>query len=476
LDRKQFLKGSLAFGLLGLFRGIAKGEDFIFPENITKTDDFIWGVSTSAYQVEGAYNEDGKGVSIWDEFVKERGRIKNSDTGNVTCDFYHLYEKDIEMMSGMGIPAFRFSLSWPRIFPEGTGEINQKGIDFYHNVIDKCIAKGIEPWITLYHWDLPQTLELKGGWTNREIISWFSEYVEFCTKEYGDKVKNWIVLNEPMSFTGAGYFLGLHAPGKKGYKNFLKAAHHAALCNAAGGKIAKKNVVDGNIGTSISCSYIEAHSTHTKDVKAAKRYDAIFNRMFIEPLIGLGYPTDTIPALKRIHDYYKTNDETDLQFDFDFIGIQNYTREVVKHSLTPPIAWGKIIPANKRKVEYTHKNWEIYPEGIYTLLKKYDAYGKFKKFYITENGASFNDVVLEGEVIDVERTSYLKTYITSVLKAMEEGVNVKGYFVWSLMDNFEWADGYDQRFGMVYVDYENQKRIIKHSGQWFGEFIKEYGK
>jgi len=470
LNRNEFLKTTLAFSLLGLFgKRIIRANEL--QERHFIADDFIWGVSSAAYQTEGAYAEDGKGLSIWDVFVQEKGKIKNNDTGKVACDFYHLYKSDISLLNSLKIPAFRFSLSWPRIFPKGTGSKNQKGIDYYHYVIDKCFEKGIDPWITLYHWDLPQELEIKGGWTNRDMLSWFGDYVDFCTKEYGDKVKNWIVLNEPLSFTGVGYFLGLHAPGKKGFKNFLPAAHHAALCNALGGRIAKENVANGNIGTSISCSYIEPKGQSEKDIKAAKRYDAVFNRFFIEPLIGLDYPTDTIPSLKKIHDYYKANDEKDLQYDFDFIGIQNYTREIVKHSLTTPIVWGKIIPADKRTDQYTTKNWEIYPEGIYDLLKKYNSYGKIKKFYVTENGASFNDVIADNKINDLKRIDFLKTYINSVLKAKKEGINVKGYFVWSFTDNFEWADGFDPRFGLVFINYADQKRIVKDSGYWYSDFI-----
>ncbi len=468
MNRKEFVKLGLALPLLNLYSKHVRGMEQMLP---TVKDDFVWGVSTAAYQIEGGYNADGKGLSIWDEFVKIKGKIKNGDTGNVACNFYDLYENDIELLKLLKIPAFRLSLSWPRIFPNGIGTSNKKGVDFYHKVIDKCLKNDITPWITLYHWDLPNDLELKGGWTNRDIVSWFGDYVDFCTTEYGDKVKNWMVLNEPLSFTGAGYFLGLHAPGKKGIKNFLAAAHHAALCNATGGVIAKKNVTDGNIGTTLSCSWIEARSKTSKDVKAAKRYDAIINRFFTEPLIGLGYPIDTIPSLKKIHDYYKPGDETKLQFDFDFLGIQNYTREIVKHSIKMPIVWGKTIPPEKRSVDFTANDWEVYPEGIYKLLQKFDAYKKFKKFYITENGASFKDVISDGKINDTKRTEYLKSYIKSVLKAKEDGINVKGYFVWSFLDNFEWAEGYDQRFGLVYVDYLTQKRTIKDSGLWFSKYI-----
>jgi beta-glucosidase len=435
-------------------------------------EDFIWGVSTAAYQVEGAHNLYGKGESIWDQFVNRKGKILNNDKGNVSCDFYNRFEGDLALMRAMNIPNFRFSISWSRLFPDGMGYPNQMGIDFYNRLIDQCLELNIEPWITLYHWDLPLELEKLGGWTNRDIVFWFGQYVSFCISTFGDRVKNWMVLNEPMVFTGAGYFLGVHAPGKKGLSNFLAATHHAALCQAEGGRIIKSMRNDLSVGTTFSCSYIQPASNRENDIQAAKRVDTLLNRTFIEPLLGLGYPSQDLKALRRIENYMKVDDENNLKFDMDFIGIQNYTQEIVSHSYFTPFLSAKIIKANRRMVERTAMNWEVYPESIYQMLKKYSLYDGVKKLIVTENGAAYNDQIINGEVYDTQRKEYLQKYIAQVLKAKQEGINVQGYFVWSFTDNFEWAEGFLPRFGLVHINYETQKRIIKDSGKWYKSFLK----
>ena len=281
-------------------------------------EDFKWGVACASYQVEGAWNIDGKGPSIWDNFSHKRRKIHNQENGDVATDFYHRYKEDIELLKDLGFSVFRFSISWSRIFPEGTGEINPKGVEFYHKVIDECVAAGIEPWITLYHWDLPQALQDQGGWTNRKILDWFNDYVSFCTKEYGLKVKNWMVMNEPAAFVGLGYMLGYHAPGKKGPYKFLKASHHACLAMADGGRIIRKNIPGANIGSTFSCSQIDPYRDDPvrgyKDLGAVKRMDALLNRLYIEPSLGLGYPLDALPALKRIKRYFEPGDEERLKF------------------------------------------------------------------------------------------------------------------------------------------------------------------
>ena len=433
---------------------------------------FKWGVSTAAYQIEGGYNRDGKGLSIWDVFVNQKAKIQNNQTGKVACNFYEYYAKDLTLMAHLNIPNYRFSISWSRIFPNGTGEINNEGVDFYNRVIDLCLELGIEPWITLYHWDLPYELEKKGGWTNREVINWFSEFIQFCIKQFGGRVKNWIVLNEPVVFTGAGYFLGIHAPGKKGLNNFLAAAHHAALCQAEGGRIIKSFNSKFNVGTSLSCSHIESYSKDEKDESAAKKVDALLNRFFIEPLIGLGYPVKDLKILNRIEKYIMQDDEAKLKFDMDFIGIQNYTREIVRYNSLIPYVNAKIIKANKRNVETTLMNWEIFPNSIYNVLKKYHEYDQIKEIIITENGAAFPDIIKDGKVEDKKRIKFLNEHIAQVYKAKQEGVNVTGYFIWTFLDNFEWAEGFTPRFGLVYVNFNDQRRIVKESGYWFSKFLK----
>ncbi|ADY51652.1 broad-specificity cellobiase [Pseudopedobacter saltans DSM 12145] len=435
-------------------------------------EDFIWGVSTAAYQIEGAHNSHGKGPSIWDVFVEKKNKIFQNHTGDIACDFYNHYIHDLELMHSLNILNYRFSISWSRILPDGTGKVNQLGIDFYNRLIDLSLELEITPWITLYHWDLPHALEKKGGWRNRDIKEWFGDYVTICVKHFGNRVKNWIVLNEPTVFTAAGYFFGIHAPGKKGLGNFLSAVHHASLAQAHGARIIKSIQNDSVVGTTFSCSHIEPFTNRDKDIVAAKKADALFNRLFIEPLLGLGYPTDDVKILNRIEKYMQQNDENELKFNMDFIGIQNYTREIIRHATFVPFLRAKIVSAEKRKVEMTAMKWEVYPESIYHILKKFNAYSNIPPLIITENGAAFPDRLENNQVDDPKRVQYLQDILKQVFRAKQEGVNVNGYFVWTFLDNFEWAEGYHPRFGLVYVDFQNQQRIVKSSGHWYADFLK----
>ncbi len=435
-------------------------------------DDFKWGVSTSAYQTEGGHLAHGKGPSIWDVFSNKKGNIYKGQKGDQACEFYERFEEDLELMKSLNIPNFRFSLSWARLIPNGTGAPNEKGIDFYNRLIDKCLELDVEPWVTLYHWDLPNELEKKGGWTNRDIIDWFKEYVDLCVRKFGDRVSHWMVLNEPLVFVGAGYFLGVHAPGKKGLKNFLPAMHHAAICQAEGARVIKHHYPKAEVGTTFSCSHIEAFRPNEKDRQAVRRVDALVNRLFIEPALGMGYPVKDLKFLKKLEKYWEPGDDSLLKFDFDFIGVQNYTREIVKHSYWIPYLKANVIKAEKRNVPITLMKWEVYPGSILQMLKKFDSYPGVKKIYVTENGAAFNDILENGEIDDVKRTIYIKQYLNAVLKAKKGGVNVQGYFVWSFTDNFEWAEGFYPRFGLVYIDFKTQKRIVKSSGKWYREFLE----
>jgi beta-glucosidase len=340
-------------------------------------------------------------------------------------------------------------------------------------VIDSCLERQIEPWITLYHWDLPQILEDKGGWTNREIINWFLEYVDVCTKNFGDKVKNWIVLNEPMSFVGLGYFMGMHAPGRKGMRNFLRAAHHAALCQAGGGRVIRANIPDAYIGTTFSCSHIKPVDKKEKNVNAALRMDALLNRLFIEPALGMGYPTDTLGFLKNIEKHYQPGDEVRLKFDFDFIGLQYYFRTITRFSLYPPLLFANEVPANDRQANMNTMGFEIFPKGLYKMIKKFSQYHGVKDIIITESGVCLDDNLKNLRIADEARIAYYKDSLSYILKAKQKSMPVKGFFAWTLMDNFEWAEGYKPRFGLVYTNYENLERIVKDSGKWFGEFLTD---
>lgn len=438
-------------------------------------NDFKWGVATAAFQIEGAHDADGKGLSIWDVFTARKGKVKSGHHAMTSCNFYSLYKDDIKLIRELNIPNFRFSISWSRLLPDGTGKINQQGIDYYNNLIDFMLECGIEPWVTLYHWDLPHELELKGGWTNRESVQWFTEFAELCIKSFGDRVKHWMVMNEPSVFTGAGYFLGVHAPGKRGLTNFLKAVHHVTLATSAGGKTLRSMLPDDAvIGTTFSCTHIEPASLKKSDVAAAKRVDTLLNRTFIEPLLGLGYPFDDLPVSRKIQRYIQPGDMENMAFDFDFIGLQCYTREIVRSSMFTPYIGAALVPAEKRKVDLiTEMKWEVHPPAISHILKKFSQYENIRKIIITENGAAFPDTLQDGEVNDELRTQYIQDHIMEVLKAKEEGVNVDGYFVWTLTDNFEWAEGYHTRFGLIHVDFDTQQRTIKKSGRWYSQFLAD---
>ncbi|MCB1169700.1 MAG: beta-glucosidase [Leptospiraceae bacterium] len=433
---------------------------------------FIFGTSTAAYQIEGAVAEDGRGPSIWDDFSHTPGKIAGGDTGDVACDHYHRFESDLDLMKDLGIKHYRFSLSWSRILPYGVGARNPRGVDFYHRLLDACIKRGIEPFVTIYHWDLPSALESRGGWTSRDTYHAFCDYVDVVTREYSSKVKRWMILNEPFVFTAVGHFAGIHAPGRKGLGNFLPAAHHTTLAQAEGGRIARANASpDAEIGTTFSCAYPTPYRDTPLHRKAVARYDAVFNRFFLDPVCGRGYPLDVMPGLKRIWKYAKPGDEEKLAFDFDFIGVQNYIRDVVRFWPFQPVLWFKTIEPRKRVDRTTEMGWEIYPDSLYNLLLQFAEYPEIKKIYVTESGAAFKDQPVQGRVQDVERQQYLKDFMDATLRASRKSDKIQGYFVWSFMDNFEWAEGYRPRFGLVYVDYKTQERIAKDSAFMFRDFL-----
>ncbi len=477
MKRREWVKKTSIAGTGLLFSKYLDATDmfrYLPDQDFTKADfgkDFKWGVASSSYQTEGAWNLDGKGESNWDYFSRIPGKIERGENADIAADFYHRYAEDIDLIKSMNFKVFRFSVSWPRILPEGTGQVNRKGLDFYHRVIDKCLSVDIEPWITLYHWDMPEVLEKQGGWTNRKIIDWFSEYADIVTREYGSKVKNWMVINEQLSFTGNGYMQGGFPPGKKSIKAFMKSVHYSVLCNAEGGRIIRKNVPGANIGTTFANTYVEPVDQKKKNIEAAARMDAIMNRLFIEPCLGLGYPEDTMPILKKMRPLYEDGDEANMIFDFDFIGVQYYFRTIAKKSIMPGLR-AKEILASERGVPANEMEGEIYPEGLYQILKKYSRYKGIRNLIVTENGTCVPDILQNGSVHDKERIDYFRNHLSAVLKAKREGVNVNGYFVWSPTDNFEWDKGYRTRFGLVYIDFQTLNRYIKDSGLWFKEFLK----
>ncbi len=433
---------------------------------------FHFGVAISAAQNEGAITEDGRSPSIWDQFVRRQGVIRGGAKTYPACDFYHRYKDDILLVKALGFNAFRFSISWSRLLPDGTGKPNPAAIRFYNAVIDECLGLGITPFVTLYHWDLPQSLQQEGGWESPLINRWFRHFTKICARAFGDRVQHWIVLNEPMGFTSLGYMLGKHAPGKKSLDAFLRAVHHAALAQAEGGKVLREQLPHARIGTSFSCSQVVPYSERPADLAAAARVDLLMNRLFIEPLLGKGFPEDDkglMDKMSRQNLSWKYGDR--FRFDMDFIGLQNYFPVTIKHNPMIPILQASEVKAASRKAPHTAMGWEINPNAFQQIIRRFWKYGAIREIMVTENGAAFRDHVSQGRINDNARIAYYEDHLAALLQAKKEGVKVTGYFAWTLMDNFEWAEGYEARFGLVHVDSQTQLRTIKDSGYWWRELL-----
>ncbi len=424
--------------------------------------DFVWGAATAAYQVEGAATEDGRGESIWDRFSATPGKVVNGDTGAVACDTYHRYAEDIGLMRSLGIGAFRLSVAWPRILPEGRGRVNQAGLDFYDRLVDDSLANGLDPYVTLYHWDLPQVLEDRGGWPARETVEAFTEYTEVVVSRLGDRVRHWITQNEPWVASWLGYGLGLHAPGRKSDSDALAAGHHILVAHGRAAEVLRREAPASEVGIAIDLVPMYPFSDNEADVEAAHREDGFRNRWFLEPVLGRGYPEDMLERYDEILPTIEDGDMDTIAAPLDFLGINYYTRSVVRASVGE-------VPAEG--AEHTEMGWEVYPDGLYRLLVHLQTVYEPPALYITENGAAFADARENGRVADSRRVSYLEGHLDAVVAAIAEGVPVRGYFLWSLLDNFEWAFGYSRRFGIVYVDFDTLERVPKDSFTWYRDFI-----
>ena len=424
--------------------------------------DFVWGAATAAYQVEGAATEDGRGESIWDRFSATPGKVVNGHTGAVACDTYHRYAEDIGLMRSLGIGAFRLSVAWPRILPEGRGRVNQAGLDFYDRLVDDSLANGLDPYVTLYHWDLPQVLEDRGGWPARETVEAFTEYTEVVVSRLGDRVRHWITQNEPWVASWLGYGLGLHAPGRKSDSDALAAGHHILVAHGRAAEVLRREAPASEVGIAIDLVPMYPFSDNEADVEAAHREDGFRNRWFLEPVLGRGYPEDMLERYDEILPTIEDGDMDTIAAPLDFLGINYYTRSVVRASVGE-------VPAEG--AEHTEMGWEVYPDGLYRLLVHLQTVYEPPELYITENGAAFADARENGRVADSRRVSYLEGHLDAVVAAIAEGVPVRGYFLWSLLDNFEWAFGYSRRFGIVYVDFDTLERVPKDSFTWYRDFI-----
>ena len=436
--------------------------------------DFVWGAATASYQIEGAWDEDGKGESIWDRFSHAPGKIQNGDTGDVACDHYHRWQSDVALMKEIGLKAYRFSVAWPRILPDGRGEVNQAGLDFYSHLVDALLEAGIEPYITLYHWDLPQSLQDEGGWVNRSIVDAFCEYADVLSRTFGDRVKNWITLNEPWVSAFLGYQHGNHAPGHAQLDEAVAASHHLLLSHGQAVPIIRANSSDANVGITLNLIPQEPASPSAADRDAARWMDGYINRFFLDPLVGRGYPQDMVNDFGYPMDFVQDGDMDVIATQIDFIGVNYYTRNIAR---AQSVSEEDNAPRTVfRGDEITEMDWEVYPDGLYQLMGRLHFGYNFPAIYITENGAAYPDKVgTDGQVEDPARLSYIKRHLEKLRQAIEIGVPVRGYFAWSLMDNFEWAHGYTKRFGLVYVNYETQERILKSSAKWYRQVIQGNG-
>jgi beta-glucosidase len=444
-------------------------------ENITFPKDFIWGVATSAYQIEGAWNEDGKGPSIWDTFTHTPGKIVNNETGDVSVDHYHRYKEDVALMKELGLDAYRFSVAWSRIIPAGTGSINRAGLDFYDSLVDELLRKKIEPYVCLFHYDLPQALQDKGGWPNRDTALAFAEYAHVVTERLSDRVKVWFTHNEPWVTAAAGYFDGSHAPGIKDPVATFKAMHHLLLSHGLAAEAIRATAKQPvKVGITLNLNPVHPATGSKKDRDAAMRMDAILNRAMLDPLLKGTTPMQEFAVGRMLTGSLIRPGDLEKIRNLDLLGVNYYTRIVVKNDPKfPVVAAVQIQPVGN---EYSGM-WEIYPEGIHeVLLRIWKDYQPTCEIMVTENGVPVPDGLdFDGRVRDERRIRYLKNHIFQVHRAIEDGVPVRGYFHWSLMDNFEWALGYAHRFGLLYVDFGTLKRSVKDSGRWFAKVIADDG-
>ena len=430
---------------------------------------FAWGAATASYQIEGSTNADGRGASIWDTFSHTAGRTANGETGDVACDHYLRWRGDVDLMADLGLRAYRFSVAWPRVQPDAGARVNERGLDFYEGLVDTLLERGIEPYVTLYHWDLPQALEELGGWRNPEIVGRFAEYASIVGRRLGDRVRHWLTLNEPQVFSVLGHALGLHAPGLRDWRAALRVAHHAHLAQGAATEALRREVVGARIGLALNLVRYEPASDHPKDVAAADRVDGTSNRWFLDPVFGRGYPADVAALFGDLLEGLDLDSVGSLKAP-ELLGINYYTRELVRAAAeeSDPSRAAIVRP----DVPRTTMGWEPYPEGLRLTLERLHHEYAPASIMVTENGAAFSDVpAAGGSVSDPERTDYLASHLAAMADARDAGVPVDGYFVWSLLDNYEWAEGYDQRFGIVRVDFETQRRTIKQSGRWYRDLL-----
>lgn len=456
-----------------------------FPEN------FRWGVATAAYQIEGAAHEDGRGESIWDRFCENSaetppitdistapppGKVLNNDSGLVAVDHYHRYPEDVQIMRDLGINAYRFSIAWPRILPTGRGQVNAAGLDFYDRLVDSLLAAGIEPFVTLYHWDLPQALQDEvGGWASRETARAFADYADIVSRRLSDRVHHWITLNELSVSSFMGHESGEHAPGLRDPRTAWQTTHNLLLAHGLALPALRANGdVQTRAGITLAITPVFSASMAEEDQRLAQFGDGKLNRWFLDPLFRGNYPADMLTLLGDMAPKVEAGDAEIIARPIDFLGVNYYFRTIVRHLPGHGLAeFEQVLPQD---AEYTAMGWEIYPPGLYAVLTRLHQEYSIPQFYITESGAAFEDTIsADGHVHDPRRVQYLHDHFVQAQNAIADGVPLAGYFLWTLMDNFEWAFGNARRFGLVYIDYPTQQRIIKDSGYWYRDLIASKG-
>lgn len=433
---------------------------------------FVWGTATAAYQIEGAVQQDGRGVSVWDLFTHTPGKIKDGSNGDRACDHYHRFPEDIRLMKELGVNAYRFSISWPRIQPEGKGRVNPKGIAFYDRLLDGLLEQHIDPYATLFHWDLPQALEDQGGWMNRDTAYRFAEYAHLLADAFQDRIKSWITLNEPFVVLTLGYALGQHAPGKAYGLQAMPVAHHQMLGHGLAVQ-AIRDISQSPIGITHSLAPAIPATDRDEDIQAATLMDEFHNGLFLDPLLRGQYPKSLVALMgEQAESFIRTEDLSVMSAPIDFLGVNYYAPDHVRANSKAPLGLEMVPMPDRPKTGF---GWPIVPEGLTQLLldlkERYAE--KLPPIHITENGCSYPDLPdAAGKIDDSKRIEYLELHLEALLKALDKGVDVRGYFCWSLLDNFEWAEGYTQRFGLVHVDFETLKRTPKASYHWLQQFLR----
>ena len=448
-------------------------SNFHAPVRTDFASDFLWGSATSSYQIEGAAHEDGRVESIWDRFAATPGKVADGATGAVACDHYHRWPEDFDLARAMGMRAYRFSIAWPRIMSGPGAAPNEKGLDFYSRLVDGMLERGLQPWATLYHWDLPQYLQDGGGWNERSTVDAYLAFADAVTRRLGDRVKHWITHNEPWCTAFIGNYEGLHAPGLTDFKTALQVCHHVLLSHGKAVPLIRANVSDAKVGIALSLHPLRAASDSDADLAAMARHDGLRYRWFLDPLFGRGYPQATLAQVGAAAPRVEEGDLAAIAVATDFLGVNYYFPETIADAPGHgPLELAVQAPAPG--VETTALGWPVEPQGFSELLSRIEADYHPGPIYITENGSCYEDVVDEaGAIEDSGRVAYLQRHLASLKDAIDGGVPVKGYFAWSLIDNFEWAEGYRRRFGLVHVDYATQQRRMKASGKWYGEFLNK---